>query len=154
MPPLRERIEDIPVLLEEIMSRLAVQLQLTHLPSIDPAFAIALTRYDWPGNVREFRNVLERSLMLSDGHRLSLTLPSGKASSEDWSQVYGFPSQERTLHDVTDEVIKSLILEALRRCEGNRRSAARTLGIARDSLYRYMKRFGIMSENQTADQDD
>ncbi|MFA6224540.1 MAG: sigma 54-interacting transcriptional regulator [Desulfomonilaceae bacterium] len=154
VPPLRERIEDIPVLLEEIMSRLAVQLQLTHLPSIDPAFAIALTRYDWPGNVREFRNVLERSLMLSDGHRLSLTLPSGKASSEDWSQVYGFPSQERTLHDVTDEVIKSLILEALRRCEGNRRSAARTLGIARDSLYRHMKRFGIMSENRTADEDD
>ncbi len=80
VPPLRDRIEDIPVLLEEIMSRLAVELQLTRLPYIDPAFAIALTRYDWPGNVREFRNVLERSLMLSDGHSLSLTLPSGKAS--------------------------------------------------------------------------
>jgi transcriptional regulator of acetoin/glycerol metabolism len=45
-------------------------------------------------------------------------------------------------------------LEALRRCEGNRRCAARTLGIARDSLYRHMKRFGIMSENRTADEDD
>ncbi len=122
VPPLRDRIEDIPVLLEEIMSRLAVELQLTHLPYVDPAFAIALTRYDWPGNVRELRNALERALMLSDGHSLSLTLPSGKASSEDWSHVSSFPLQERTLHDVTDEVIKSLILEALRRCEGNRRS--------------------------------
>jgi PAS domain S-box-containing protein len=154
LPPLRDRIEDIPVLLEEIMSRLAVELQLTTLPYVDPAFAIAFTRYDWPGNVREFRNVLERSLMLSDGHTLSLTLPSGKASSEDWSHVSIFPSQERTLHDVTDEMIKSLILEALRRCEGNRRRAARMLGIARDSLYRHMKRFGIMSENRTADDDD
>ncbi|MDA8408016.1 MAG: sigma 54-interacting transcriptional regulator [Deltaproteobacteria bacterium] len=152
VPPLRDRIEDIPILLEEIMSRLAVELQLTHLPYIDPAFAIALTRYDWPGNVREFRNVLERSLMLSDGPSLSLALPSSKASSENWSHVSSFPLQERTLHDVTDEVIKSLILEALRRCEGNRRHAARMLGIARDSLYRHMKRFGIMSENQPKDQ--
>jgi len=136
------------------MSRLAAELQLTRLPYIDPAFAIALTRYDWPGNVREFRNVLERSLMLSDGHNLSLTLPSGKASRENWSHVSSFPLQEHTLHDVTDEVIKSLCLEALRRCDGNRRCAARTLGIARDSLYRYMKRFGITSENHTSDQDD
>ena len=154
VPPLRDRIEDIPVLLEEIVQRLAVELQLTHLPYIDPSFAIALTKYDWPGNVRELRNALERALMLSDGHSLSLTLPSGVGSSADWSHVSSFPLQERTLHDVTDEVTKSLILEALRRCEGNRRHAARTLGIARDSLYRHMKRFGIMSENQTSDQDD
>ena len=53
--------------------------------------------------------------------------------------------------DVTDEVTKSLCLEALRRCEGNKRCAARTFGIARESLYRHMKRFGIMSENQTKD---
>ena len=85
--------------------------------------------------------------MLSDGHSLSLTLPYGKASSENWSHVSSFPLQERTLYDVTDEVIKSPILEALRRCEGNRRYTARMLGIARDYLYRYMKRFGIMSEN-------
>ena len=84
VPPLRDRIEDIPVLLEEIMSRLAAELQLTRLPYIDPAFAIALARYDWPGNVRELRNALERALMLSDGRSLSLTLPSGKTSPQDW----------------------------------------------------------------------
>ena len=154
LPPLRDRIEDIPVLLEEIMSRLAVELQLTQLPYIDPAFAIALARYDWPGNVRELRNALERALILSDGRSLSLTLPSVQQSPQDWSHVSSFPVHERTLHDVTDEVIKSLCLEALRRCEGNRRCAARTLGIARDSLYRHMKRFGIESENQTKDELD
>ena len=152
MPPLRDRIEDIPLLLEEIMSRLAVELQLTHLPYVDPALVIALARYDWPGNVRELRNALERALMLSDGRSLSLTAPSGKASPQDWYHGCSFPLQERTLHDVTDEVIKSLVLEALRRCEGNRRRAARTLSIARDSLYRHMKRFGIKSENRTAGQ--
>ena len=154
LPPLRDRIDDIPVLLKEIMRRLAEDLHLTHLPYVDPALVIALARYDWPGNVRELRNALERALMLSDGRSLSLTLPSGKTSPQDWSHVCSFPAHEGTLHDVTDEVIKSLCLEALRRCAGNRRCAARTLGIARDSLYRYMKRFGIESESQTADQDD
>ncbi len=151
VPPLRDRIEDIPVLLEEIMSRLAKELQLTSLPAIDPASVIALSGYDWPGNVRELRNVLERSLMLSDGQNLNVALPSIAASHQSWSHVSSFPVHERTLHDVTDEVIKSLCLEALRRCEGNRRCAARVLGIARDSLYRHMKRFGIEGDNPTTD---
>ncbi|MGD9818556.1 MAG: sigma 54-interacting transcriptional regulator [Desulfomonilaceae bacterium] len=154
MPPLRDRNEDIPVLLEELMSRLAAQLQLKIIPYIDPASVIALARYDWPGNVRELRNALERSLMLSDGRRLKLSIPSAKDVPLNWSHVSEFPSDERTLHDVTDEVIESLCLEALRRCEGNKRCAARTLGIARDSLYRYMKRFGIVNEDQPKGQPD
>jgi DNA-binding NtrC family response regulator len=72
VPPLRDRIEDIPVLLEEIISRLAMELQLTSLPAIDRASLIALSGYDWPGNVRELRNVIERSLILSDGKKLNL----------------------------------------------------------------------------------
>ena len=89
--------------------------------------------------------------MLSDGLNLNVALPSIEASHQSWSHVFSFPVHERTLHDVTDEVIKSLCLEALRRCEGNRRCAARVLGISRDSLYRYMKRFGIEGENPHAD---
>jgi DNA-binding NtrC family response regulator len=152
LPPLRDRIEDLPALLEELMSRLARELQITQLPYIDPADVRALKRYNWPGNVRELRNTLERALMLSDGTILKLGPPSVEASPHDWSHVSCFPVHERTLHDVTDEVIKSMCLEALRRCEGNKRCAARTLGIARDSLYRHMKRFGIESENQTKDE--
>jgi DNA-binding NtrC family response regulator len=151
VPPLRDRIEDIPVLVEEIMSILAKELQLTSLPAIDPASVIALSRYDWPGNVRELRNVIERSLMLSDGQNLNVSLPLIDPGHKEWTHVSSFPVHERTLHDVTDEVIKSLCLEALRRCEGNRRCAARVLGIARDSLYRHMKRFGIDGDDPTAD---
>ncbi|MFH0960589.1 MAG: sigma 54-interacting transcriptional regulator [Pseudomonadota bacterium] len=152
LPPLRDRTEDIPVLLEEILSRLANELQLTHLPYIDPADVNALKSYNWPGNVRELRNTLERALILSDGRSLQLKPLSVEAITHDWSHVSNFPVHERTLHDVTDEVIKSLCLEALRRCEGNRRCAARTLGIARDSLYRHMKRFGIGPEDRTKDE--
>ena len=89
--------------------------------------------------------------MLSDGQNLNVAVPSIDASHQSWSHVSGFPVDERTLHDVTDEVIKSLCLEALRRCEGNRRRAARVLGIGRDSLYRHMKRLGIEGDNPTAD---
>lgn len=151
VPPLRDRIEDIPVLLEEIMSRLAAELQIINLPAIEPASVIALARHHWPGNVRELRNVLERALILSDGAKLNVTLPLTDASREEWSHISIFPMHERTLHDVTDEVIKSLCLEALRRCDGNRRCAARTLGIARDSLYRHIKRFGIDEDNPPED---
>jgi PAS domain S-box-containing protein len=152
VPPLRDRVEDLPVLLEEIMSRLTKEMQLTSLPAIAPAAVIALSGYDWPGNVRELRNVVERSLMLSDGENLNIAIPSIDTNSESWSHMSSFPVHELTLHDVTDEVIKSLCLEALRRCEGNRRCAARMLGIARDSLYRHMKRFGITSESQSKDE--
>jgi len=151
VPRLRDRIEDIPVLVEEIMARLAGELQLTSLPAIDPAFVIALSRYDWPGNVRELRNVIERALILSDSKDLDVALPSIDARPQSWSHVSNFPVHERTLHDVTDEVIKSLCLEALRRSEGNKRRAARLLGIARDSLYRHMKRFGIEGGNLAED---
>ena len=151
VPSLRDRIDDIPVLLEEIMSLLAKELQLTSLPAIDSASAIALARYHWPGNVRELRNVIERALMLSDGQNLNVAVPSIDASHQSWSHVSSFPVHERTLHDVTDEVIKSLCLEALRRCEGNKRQAARVLGIARDSLYRHLKRCGIEDDDPAAD---
>jgi DNA-binding NtrC family response regulator len=154
VPPLRDRIQDIPVLVEEIMSKLVKELQLTSFPVIDPAAVIGLSKYDWPGNVRELRNVLERSLMLSHGQRLKLALPSVAPGHQEWSHLSRFPAHERTLHDVTDEVIKSLCLEALRRCGGNRMMAARTLGIARDSLYRHMKRFGIEDESQSKDAPD
>ncbi len=154
LPPLRDRIEDIPVLVEEIVSRLALELHLTSLPAIDPASLIALSGYYWPGNVRELRNVLERSLMLSDGHCLNIALPSIDSSRRSWCHLSTFPEDERTLHDVTDEVIESLCLEALRRSKGNRRSAARTLGIARDSLYRHMKRFGIGHQDRSENKPD
>ena len=82
---------------------------------------------------------------------MNVAIPSIDASHQSWSHVSGFPVDEHTLHDVTDEVIKALCLEALRRCEGNRRRVARMLGIARDSLYRHLKRFGIEDDNLATD---
>ncbi len=152
VPPLRDRIDDIQTLAEEIMSDISKELQLTHIPPIDPASRLALTGYDWPGNVRELRNVLERSLMLSEGESLRLSLPALTASAQGWSVTSTFPIAGRSLHNVTDKVIESLCVEAMRRAGGNRRKAARLLGISRDSLYRYLKRFDLERESRTPDE--
>ncbi len=152
IPPLRDRIDDIQTLAEEIMLEIAQELQLTRITPIDPASKLALTGYDWPGNVRELRNVLERSLMLSEGKSLRLSLPALTASAQAWSITSTFPVAGRTLHSVTEEVIESLCVEAMRRSGANRRKAARLLGISRDSLYRYLKRFGLERESRTTDE--
>ncbi len=146
VPPLRDRVEDIPLLVDEIMSKLAEEMQLTHVPPLDFGSMRALAQYSWPGNVRELRNVVERALMLSDGDYLAVSLPAADAASSDWSYQLRF-GPNRTLHDVTDEIIQWLCIEGLRRTGGSKKKAASLLGISRDSLYRYMKRFGIERDN-------
>lgn len=148
VPPLRERIEDLPILLEEIMAALAAELQLTQVPAIDPANVIAMSKYHWPGNVRELRNALERALMLWDGEsRLSVMIPSGQPYRDEWRHNVRFPARGG-LRTVTEEVKHSLSAEALRRCGGNKTAAARLLGISRDSLYQYIKQFGIETDEE------
>jgi transcriptional regulator with PAS, ATPase and Fis domain len=143
VPPLRERLQDLPILVEQLMSRLAAELQLSELPVVDDSTFRAVAGYHWPGNVRELRNVLERSLMVSEGTTLSVTMPSSAATQENCLYPLTL-SPGRTLEDVTDEVTKALCLEALKRSQ-TRAGAARMLGISRDSLYRYMKKFGIQA---------
>jgi PAS domain S-box-containing protein len=141
VPPLRDRIEDLPVLVEEITSQLAADMQLDAIPTIDPAAANALAAYHWPGNVRELRNVLERALILSDGTGIHVNRLGLTSSGQEWSHNVTFPEQ-RTLHDVTGDIKRSLVLEALRRSGGNKRAAARLLGISHDSIYRLLKDHG------------
>ena len=150
VPPLRERLEDIPILVEEIITGLMAELQLTQLPAIDPEDINKLMRYSWPGNVRELRNVLERSLMLASGDRLNLTLPSQEESSDQWAHTVRF-TPRRSLHDVVSEVAQSLCEYALRSTGGSRKDAAQLLRISRGALYRYLKRFGDMRDFGTRD---
>ncbi len=145
IPPLRERLDDIPTLANEILSRLAAEMQLNSIPVLDMATLNALSNYDWPGNVREFRNVLERALITSGGKRFDVMLPAG-AQKKDAGAI-NVEFHGRTLRDVTEEITRHMCADALRRCSGNKREAAKLLGIARDSLYRYLRQFGMLSDN-------
>ncbi len=133
VPPLRERREDIPILIREMMTLLCTDMQLHEVPTIDAATVNVLKSYDWPGNVRELRNVLERALMLSGGECISLAglgLDTNNGNAKDWSLTVCFPSGE-SLNDITHNVKRSLVTEALRRSGGSRQGASRLLGISR-----------------------
>ncbi len=142
IPPLRERLEDIPTLVGQMMARLEIEMQLAEVPTLDSHTLNRLCSYNWPGNVRELRNVLERALMLSQTGKLHLSLSQEDIPSEEWHWKVSFP-QEKSLNTITDDLAYALCQEALRRTKGNKRSAAGLLKISRDSLYRYLKRSAI-----------
>jgi transcriptional regulator with PAS, ATPase and Fis domain len=149
VPPLRDRLEDLPILVKELLSELAREMQISPVPRIDGTSLEAMTRYHWPGNVRELRNVIERSIILSSGDdELTVSLNEGAESRTEWSHTLFF-SQDRTLDDLRVELTEHLCTEAMRRSGGNKSKAAAMLGISRDALYRYLKRFKIVGEKAT-----
>jgi PAS domain S-box-containing protein len=150
VPPLRNRTDDIPQLVGSILGELSSRLGLDSVPQIDPAALRAIADYPWPGNVRELRNVLERALILCDRKRINvgeLAINSKSRSrepGETWSVTIDFPENE-TINDVTMNVKRLLVVEALRRAGGSRKRAAELLGISPDSLKHYMQIFDLYS---------
>ena len=151
MPPLRERLEDISILVQEILAKLRDEMKVQEMPIIDAAVINALKRYDWPGNVRELRNVLERALILSHGKKIDLSavgLFKSKASPPQEGKAsfsVSFPP-DQSLNEITQELKRFLVNEALRKSGGSRQDAARILGISRYSLKHYMKTLGYDEE--------
>ncbi len=148
VPPLRQRTEDLPYLVGTILAELSLKLGLDMVPQIDPMALRALAEYSWPGNVRELRNVLERALILCDKTSISLgdLIINHKSrqpnSGETWSVTIGFPENE-SLNEVTMNLKRLLVVEALRRSGGSRKRAADLLGISPDSLKHYMQIFHL-----------
>ena len=147
VPPLRERSEDIPMLVQELLLKLRNEGQVYQNPVIGPEVVNSLKKYHWPGNVRELRNVLERALILSQGKALNLSnlgfhdAERMTAGKEKASFAVSFPS-EKSLKNITQDLKRFLINEALRMSNGSRQRAAKLLGISRYSLKHYMKTLG------------
>lgn len=143
LPALRERSEDIPVLVQKLLLKLVAKLGLPATPEVELDAVQILCRYSWPGNVRELMNILERSLMLSRGEtirasHLNLGETSGTHVSAGLDSLPG-----RSLSAILDETERSLIQEALRRSGGTKSVAARTLGISSYALARHMAKLGL-----------
>jgi PAS domain S-box-containing protein len=145
IPPLRERREDIAILVHHLVSELQTEIRLPAEPSFDPDVMETLKAHDWPGNVRELRNRLERALILSAGGVINASALGLSQTEKIWTFATDFP-QNRSLNEVSRDLKRSLVLEALRRTGGNRVSAARLLGISRNSLNHYLKTLGIEDE--------
>ncbi|AFM26155.1 sigma 54-interacting transcriptional regulator [Desulfomonile tiedjei] len=148
IPPLRERSEDIPLLVEQLLVKLGVEMQLHERPLISPQILNALKKYQWSGNVRELRNVLERALMLSDGRTLTLAhlgLQDDMQFSSDGNKTsfsISFPT-EQSLNEITHDLKRFMVNEALRHSGGSRVGAAKLLRISRYSLKHYMNKLGL-----------
>lgn len=139
IPPLRERLEDIPMLVDEILNRLVTEKHFPHGRRPAPEALRKFSRHTWPGNIRELRNVLERSLILPEDS--FPYFPSEEAQPDVCGNTMADLSfsHEGSLAETRKEITRSLCLEALRRSNGNKRQAAKLLGISRYSLYRYLK---------------
>ena len=137
MPALRERQEDIPLLVEAALARICGQ----RLPDMTPEALRALSAYAYPGNVRELENILERASALCANGRIvldDLQLADTLAVEEGRVGIDG-----ETLDDQVNRVEKQLILEALSKTGFNRTAAARLLGVTFRSLRYRIERLGI-----------
>jgi len=141
LPPLRERMEDLPLLVEHFIEHFN-HMQKRHIQGCLPETLNLLMAHDWPGNVRELENVIERAFvlcgkdMIEPGH-----LPAklrGQRSLEDSTPTE--TSGIRTQRSLTE---KQAILAALEQHNYNRQAAARALGIHKTTLYRKIKTLGI-----------
>ncbi|HEV8519536.1 MAG TPA: sigma-54 dependent transcriptional regulator [Burkholderiales bacterium] len=143
MPALREMREDIPALACEILRKSAAGDNAGALPALSPAALAALQEYQFPGNVRELENILERAVALCADAQiqkddLQLTPPAATDAEIAAGDLSGLPLQEHL-----DRVEKEAILRALEKTRYNRTAAAKLLGITFRALRYRMERLGI-----------
>ena len=133
LPPLRERSEDIPLLLEHFVTSLSAKLG-RRPPTIAPEAMQKLNGYAWPGNVRELEHAVERALLLCEGEDLRVDdLPDALVSSAIRGPVW-VASDEPSIKRATEQLERLLIQRALEQTNGNRTAAAKLLEISHRSL--------------------
>jgi DNA-binding NtrC family response regulator len=141
LPPLRERREDIPLLLEHFLLKHAKRHERP-VPKLEAEVLDRFHRYAWPGNVRELENLVERLVVLTRSEPVTAAdLPEAlRADLPTFGGVrLDIPPDGISL----EEVEKGLLVEALRRCDGNQTRAARFLGISRQTLIYRLKKFDL-----------
>jgi two-component system NtrC family response regulator len=143
IPPLRERLDDLPLLAAHLIERLA-EKNRKNVRRVSPWFLEALSRYDWPGNVRELENVLERAIILSRSETLgSEDLPPHLADMAPQAR-----EQQGNGHGPAaslDEAEKQAIVQALEAHGGHRERTAEALGVSRRTLQYKLKKYGLKS---------
>jgi PAS domain S-box-containing protein len=150
VPPLRERAEDIPVLVEDLLDLVVPDKRARQATKVDTAALEALCLYQWPGNIRELRNVLERAFILAEDGLITFdSLQVETKHLGRWLWATSFPP-EAPFNQVVAGLKRSLIAEALERSRGKRVDAALMLGMTRDSLKKQMKTLGMMDPDNAS----
>jgi two-component system NtrC family response regulator/two-component system response regulator HydG len=151
IPPLRERREDIPALAEAFVSRFATEMKLGDVRLDEETIAI-LRAFDWPGNVRQLKNAIERMVVLARSDRLGPDLlppeilggePAGSTEKAAGQGDAGAAAGGETWKDRLAEAKRRILREALSRSGGNQTRAAEELGLQRTYLNRLLKDLGV-----------
>ena len=142
IPPLRERREDIPLLVTHAVGKYAAELGRQR-PDVPQPVMMRLVGYDWPGNVRELFNAVHRMVVTAQGPELSLRdVPDEIRSADDATEGQGAVGS--SLAGVgLDKLEKEAIRQTLAMTAGNREQAAQMLGIGERTLYRKLKEYGL-----------
>jgi len=141
LPSLKERKDDIPLLVNHFLKKFAKENNKP-IPQLEPEVMDALISYDWPGNVRELANVIERAIVLSSSGIISMKyLPKRIQEKTGWA----IPA-ENSFNLI--ELEKSIILKALNSTGWNQTKAAEILGISRKQLRTKMKHLGLISSSE------
>ncbi len=152
LPPLRERRDDIPLLVAHLLTKYVEKLGQS-IRTVAPSAESALCRYPWPGNIRELENVLERTLLFADSPIIQLAdLPDEVQAERSMStdEFIRLPPEggdlKKTVRDMTRRLETQMVERALEHTGGNVTQAARNLGISRKSLQTKMRMFGLREE--------
>ncbi len=141
VPPLRERFEDIPLLIRHFIDKTGKRLGLK-IDELDPAAGRVLQRYYWPGNVRELENVIERAIVMAEGRTIELEdLPPSLQQAQ--SAAILADDENLSIKEASRRLEESLIRKALERTGGNRTQAAKILEISHPALLYKIKSYGV-----------
>ncbi|HEX7232360.1 MAG TPA: sigma-54 dependent transcriptional regulator [Candidatus Binatia bacterium] len=143
LPPLRERGDDVPILLQHFVEKFAAGAK-RQVDGIEPEALAALKNYDWPGNIRELEHAIERAVFLGTGSRIGLEdLPPNVVANGQSSVVLAQAVRRQlTLRDLEREYVAK-VLEAT---NGNKTEAAKILGVDRTTLYRKLEEYKLKDE--------
>lgn len=136
LPPLRERLDDIPLLAEHFL-KVYAQKYRKDFKGFKSAAMQLLQQYNWPGNIRELQHAIERAIIMADGNELD---------SKDFFFLSSKPTTDKIASPTSynlDEVEKNVIQKAIDKNGGNISKAAKELGLTRASLYRRLEKYGL-----------
>ena len=142
LPPLRQRVGDIPVLTNHFIRKFEKKTKKS-IKGLSQEALDCLSAYSFPGNVRELENEIERAMaMVIDSNLIDISNLSAKISDTEVSGIHGL-RQHRSLKEMVEVLEKSVLVEKLREHGGNKTRVAKELGLSRNGLMKKMQRYGL-----------
>jgi transcriptional regulator with GAF, ATPase, and Fis domain len=148
VPPLKDRRDDIPLLLDHFLLKYA-EKNHRPVPRVSPRVVERLMRYDWPGNVRQLEHLVERAVILTRGGEITdIQLPEEPPRREDDGEPL-LPPDGTSLQDWLQHYERRVLVAALQECDGVQAQAARRIGISRSNFNYRINRLGIKVKDIT-----